>query len=338
MMKKSFIFTRFILGLSLVGLLNNCNKVVEQTCACVLNDCKVLQSINTLQSDSDKQTEMTDYQYDTEGKLTKISLTINRAQSGSLSTETYSYDTDGFLMARNKYNTYTSPVKQSTENQTFTYKNGLLSTSETRMVDVYGRVTKSSESYTYDATGKLITRQQNTVDGSIILYSYASDEKLVSVLKKKTGVETTYLVKDGLILDSGDAKYTYNDKKRMIKYEIYANGKLNSYATYDWNDALPAIINVLKFKGFPCETTIGLGVGMSETMNSIYPLNKFQFFADVLGNGKQQQLNESVFSVQKNSNGLVSKIDLFNKQFQLNPNDPPNTIKSTQTFTYINCN
>ena len=116
MMKNSLIFARFIIGLLWVGLLNNCTKEVEQSNASVLTDCKVLQSINTLQSDSDKQTEATDYQYDTEGKLAKISLTIKRTdnvgtQSGSLTTEAFSYDAAGFLMAKNKTISYTSPYK-----------------------------------------------------------------------------------------------------------------------------------------------------------------------------------------------------------------------------------
>ena len=345
-MNKIFYFSRFLMFLLLVILLNNCNKESEKTDFKIKSECIIFQSINTLQSDSDIQVEITNYSFDVNENLAKTTLAIDRTdkigkKSGSLQTQTFNYNSSGFLMEKIitiVYSEADGTIRKRTENQTFTYKNDLLSTSETKVINVEGKETKSSESYSYDANGKISSKIQVRNDGSMLTHTYSNDGTLMSVVLKSGSKETRFQITDGLITDNGDNKFIYNDKKQMIKSETYVNGKLNSYATYDWSDALPATRNLPKFKGFPCECASGMGVGINERMEISTPLNKFQFFADVYNNGKIQQLNESVYTVQKNAKGYVSKIDLINKQFQANSNDPANTLKSTQTFTYTDCN
>jgi hypothetical protein len=335
-MKKNFLFASFII-LSIITSLTNCKQEsVEETLKTTSNH-KISKSVTESQSSNNlfKEESIITYQYDNNGNLTKKSM-VNDGQTKAyyVQDETYTYNSEGNLMEQAFVGINDEPnipVRKSSTKSKFTYSNGKLLTIEKSSTNPQGNVSLENTKYFYGGDGVLNSQVRTNQIGTTFTSTYNEKGELIDYVIK-TNSETTrpYTLQNGLVMkETGKGyfvNYIYNEKRQIIKSEVYSDGKLNSYYTIEYDKALKEDTFLPKFKGFPT---------IINEMGEAGVFAKFMFFADA-GNGKIEKLNESVSINQTLDCGLVGKIDLTNQQFFTTPNTPPTIIKSTQVFSYIN--
>ncbi len=335
-MKKSLIFASVTI-LTIITSLTNCQQDSVDATQSVLETPKILKSVNQIHYPTYTQVETADYQYDVKGNLIKKSFVIDReTKAENVQTETYTYNSNGFLIEKNMKNVIAEPkltVRQNSETKKYSYTNDRVSLIETAITNNKGIISIETEKYVYDSKGGLTSIEKRIQDGATSTMVYSGGRLTDYIVKSGNGTTThPYTIENGLVTKiTGDGYYvsnTFSVKGQVLKSEIYNDGKLNSYSVYEWSDAIRAESTFHSFKGIPC--------GQDE-MGTTGVYNKFQFFADVSnGKGEIKQLNESSFTNQTNNIGYISRIDLVNQQMFSTPTTPPTIIKSTQIFTYTN--
>jgi hypothetical protein len=342
-MKKSLI-SRTTIIIAIITFLINCkSNSIEETLQ-IAKNCKILKSVNEIQNpnNSYKQIETIDYQYDTQGNLTKRSLVIDRAtKAEAQEIQNFIYNSIGFLIEKSTKTTYAKPgaaVIQTSWLEKYTYTNDRLATAEISYTDRKGVTSVENIKYFYNMDGVLTSRESRKQDGTIVTSTYDKKGLLTDyVVKSSTCTTQPYTIQNGLVTKIkekfGYSNFVYNENRQNTKSETYTDGKLNSYSIIEYHSSLIAEVTLPKYKGFP---------NIKNEMGESGVWDKFQYFADTAGDGKMQQGDESVYVNQKNSNGLVTKTDLTNKvlPYSYSPGNiiPGYTTKSTQVFTYTDCN
>jgi hypothetical protein len=343
-MKKSLIFRSTIIIAIIIFLINCKSNSIEETLKPSSN-CRISKSVNEIQNpnNSYKQIETIDYQYDTQGNLTKRSLVIDRAiKAETQEIQTFTYNSNGFLIEKSTKTTNTEPgtatIQTTSWLEKYTYSNDRLATAEISYTNRKGVTSVENIKYLYNMDSVLSSRENSKPDGTIATSSYDNKGLLTDyVVKSSTGTTQPYTIQNGLVTKIkeklANSNFVYDENRHITKNEIYIDGKLNSYINFEYNNALRAELSLPKFKGFPI---------IKNEMGEEGVADKFQYFADTAGDGKMQQGNESTFVNQKNSYGLITKIDLTNKvlpcSFSQGNIVPGYITKSTQVFTYTDCN
>ncbi len=341
-MKKNLIFRLTFIIAMIIFLINCKSDSIENTLK-VAKNCKVLKSVNEIQNpnNSYKQIETIDYQYDIQGNLIKRLLVIDRAtKAEAQEIQKFTYNSNGFLIEKSIKTINAQPgvaIVQTSWLEKYTYANDRLATAEISYTNRKGITSVENIKYLYDSGDVLTARESRKDDGTMITSTFDSKGLLIDYVEKSsTGiVAKPYTIQNGLVLKIkekfGYSSFIYDENRQNTKSETYTDGKLNSYSTIEYNNALRAEITLPKFKGFPI---------IKNEMGEDGVVDKFQYFAHTAGDGKMQQGNESTYINQKNTCGLVTKIDLTNKvlPYSWSPNNivPGYTTKSTQVFTYSN--
>lgn len=336
-MKKNLIF-RLTFIIAIITFLINCKSDLIEDILKPSSNCRIIKAVVESQSsnDSHKEISTTEYVYNTNGDLIKKSLVIDgKTKSYYVQNETYRYNPEGFLIEQTIVGINDEPninVRKTSSNSKFSYTDSRLTTIEKSNTNLQGNVSLDYIKYLYDANGVLLSKAKTNSVGSIFTSTYNSNGELIDY-EIKTSTETTkpYTLQNGLVIkDSSKGYYSsneYNAQRQIVKSQFYNNNKLNSYFTFEYYNGLHSEATMPNFKGFPI---------IKNEKGELGVFAKFQYFAEP-GNGALEKLNESANVCQKNSNGLVTKIELTNLQFSPVTVTPVTTIKSTQVFTYANC-
>ena len=263
-MKRNLIFASFII-MTIITSLTNCKQESVEITLTPNATCRISKSVNEIQYDIYKQIETTDYQYDTQDNLIKKTFVIDRAtKAENVRTETFTYNSNGFLIEKTMKNVIAEPntsIRQNLETAKYTYTNDLLTSIETTITDNKGVVSLESEKIAYITGNTIKSREKRTQDGTISTSTYENCSLVDFVVKTSAGIMTRpYTIQNGLITKiTGSGYYTintFNEKRQMVKTEIFVNGMLNSYSTFEWSDIQSAEGTIKDFKGIPCEVNL----------------------------------------------------------------------------------
>lgn len=251
-------------------------------------------------------------------------------------TETFSYDSNGFLRSKTLNETLEDlsangkrTTQKSIETQ-YTYQNERLIL-EVEQQRVGTQNTTSRVSYEYNTTGKLLKRTWQESNGTATIWNY-TDGELKTIVKRATNGSESQpcTVQNGVVVreeypDKGYVKYDYDEQKRLTKATIFAaNGQINSYYTNTWTANFLPEEMLPPLKGHPSPSSLYFGKkGV---------LTKYEYFASI--NNQTTRLNESTYTHQIQG-GLIRSTILKNEQFGILPNDPVTVINTITKYIYL---
>lgn len=222
----------------------------------------------------------TNYEYNTNNQLFRIITNSKNKdindESNSLSTITYSYDGDGYVIGSKMDLTFVGKDVRdiSTTNVQYTYQKGRLS-QEIRN-NVYDRTTfatgtksistnQTTTTYVYESNGSLskIIVESNSSSSGIYKYTtFLNDGKVTKrVYQSGNGPETEFeTYSNGLLVQDKNGTstrfYKYDDANHLVKIETWESGKQYTYIdqTFDSQKSIYLAMPTKFFKGWPAPT------------------------------------------------------------------------------------
>ncbi|MEZ0542330.1 hypothetical protein [Fibrella arboris] len=285
----------------LVGLVSRCtqqavDKQADGPCRIRQVDIKetARQGTRTLEENTDQTT----YDYHALGRISLMARRYEKHLAGQSAvvysyaeTSSYAYDKDGFLTAQSSEARWQPVDNQASTNtntlqSTYAYTNGRLTQQVNLRTNRYGLQTKIVSTYTYDATGSLTTRTDETTypaipatapekpafpNGITAVWTYQNGKAVDYVEKLDGGVDVRpYTFQNGFLQTQTGSNYrtlfTYDSQGHSVKQEFWVNGQLNSYTEYTYTqDKLPPGLTPGHFKGFPTVTNTAGVAGVMRT-------------------------------------------------------------------------
>lgn len=291
------------------------------------------------------------YTYDLSGNLAKVVSTIERkpttgtigTQNGT-TTETYTYNADGYLTAMNSERQTKSigVNNQSTTEllsivKSYSYTAGrLVSVAQTYKGSYTGSNSSSTMRYEYDSDGDLtrIINEPTGGNGYQQIIVYRKNQLVDYIEKTSSGDQHPYTIQDGLVTKmvfSGTNELiistSFDGKNRVIKRDQVIDGQLNQTDTQTWTDAKSASSSLPLFKGFPTpdpDTIFSGQAGVTATQNT-------SFWNSV--SKTMQPYSQSTSTAQTNAQGYVTNVTKVINY----PSASDQNETTTETYTYLGC-
>ena len=286
------------------------------------------QTVNAVSVESGTTfTTGTAFNYDGKGQLTSA-VTSNSGTSGAggRTTQTYTYDNDGYQTAYKSVYAYTGQGDE-TYNYTYEYANGRLTKQTTQSTSDYVESTGTA-TYTYDAAGVLTQ--------SLGAYNFKFG-KITSATSYTTSFANGVLTAEKSIVDGKATTTTYTVENGRITTETRSDGTKTRY-TYDAG-GYQTKSEALNTGGIVTSSTT-TEYGTTQAPKSLYPAQKGRpVNKPYYGNN-----DRAVTRVTTTSNGKL--FSDYQYQYQLNSKGYPtklvrtnvltNTLQTT-TYAYVNC-
>ncbi|GAB3491973.1 hypothetical protein GCM10027341_05570 [Spirosoma knui] len=308
------------------------------------------------------ENRQTTYAYDTQGNLSRTTATTDkRVTSGTIGNQTgtvtvsYAYDADGYLKASTSqelYVTIATPDKtireQITTTKSYSYVNGRLSASVTKRVGAYGITTMTTDTFTYDEAGDLISKTETSTSevhapsiakeiptnsaGGTKTWTYQKNRLVDYVEQMGDVVQRPLTIQNGVVTRLTGSNYELrietDNQQRVTKQEEYANGQLIRYYTQTWSDAKSPLSVLPAFKGF------SVVLPASEFgQDGVLTSRKSFIRNDVTG--AMEQYDETVYTIQASAQNLVDKVSSTTRH--PNPAASSQDVVTTETYTYSGC-
>lgn len=305
------------------------------------------------------QTNQTTYDYDAQGNLLKTVTTMDkRPANGAIGNQTgnkttsYTYNADGFLTASKSEELYLTTVdktirEQITTTKSYAYANGRLASYTTNRIGAYGVTTATNGSLTYDASGDLVSKTETNTSivhdpaiakeiptnptGRTRIWTYRKGELIDYVEKSGTSEVRPLTIQDGVTTRTGgsnyEVRYAYDGQQRIIKQEIFVDGRLNDYYLQTWTAAKPASTALPAFRGFPAIAQLP-----EFDQTAVLAIHKTFFRNSV--SSVMYQYNESISAVQTNVQGFITGASIATTH---HPAASSQDVTTTETYTYMGC-
>ena len=355
--KRSFFYTLVTSGL-LIWLSASCSRTGNE--ATPQGTCRIEQLTGRSTSSLYATTYQTTYAYDPQGDLLKTVATSDKRyiagtygnQTGTKTT-VYTYDTDGYLLASTTdelYQTTTDKVisEKTTMSQSYSYTNGRLSTRTTKRIGAYGITTSTTELFTYNSSGELITKTMSSTsvvhDPTIAteipvgsgesqqIWTY-QNQQLVDYVQKSGASEFRPLtLQNGLVTNYTlpgnqgglSVAYTYDNQQRVLTMDESLGGLPTNSYVQTWSDTKLSETTLPLYKGWP---VVAPEYGKEGVL-----LTKRQTYRNTVS-GKTDTFSEQTTTVQTNSQGFITSSIISVKH----PNSSSQDFTTTQTYTYSGC-
>lgn len=320
--------------------------------------CRIQQHVAVSKAKFYDQTNQTTYDYDAQSNLLKMVMTMEkRPANGAIGSQTgnktisYTYNADGFLTASRSEELYLTTAdktirEQITTTKSYAYANGRLANYTTNRIGAYGVTTTTNGSLAYDASGDLVSKTETNTSavhdpaiakeiptnstGHARIWTYQKGQLIDYV--EKSGTEVRPLtIQDGVITKTSgsnyEVRYAHDGQQRVIKQEIFVDGRLNEYYLQTWTAAKPASAALPAFKGFPAIAQL------SEFGQTAVLATHKTFVRNSVSN-VVYQYNESISAVQTNAQGFITGASIISTH---HPAASSQDVTTTETYTYTGC-